>query len=89
MAPPSPPSVLSNALVIVDKATMAMEAVGDKIRLNCQSWEDARIIKEREALMVVAHKGQLYFYREHRPAKFEHVDDTGLHEAGCGPVDFE
>ena len=60
MSPPSPLSVLSGALKIADKVTVAMEAVGDKIRLNCQGWEDARIITERQVLMVVAHKGQVY-----------------------------
>ena len=28
--------------------TVAMEAVGDKIRLNSQGWEDARVIGERQ-----------------------------------------
>ena len=38
MAQPSPLSVLSGALKIADKFTIAMEAVGGKIRLNCQGW---------------------------------------------------
>ena len=45
MAQPSPPSVLSGALKIAD---VAMEAVGDKILLNSQGWEDARVIGERQ-----------------------------------------
>ncbi len=40
-------------------------------------------------LMVVAYKGQLYLLPEHRPAKFERIDNDGLHEAGYGPDDFE
>ena len=52
-------------------------------------WEDARIIGERQVLMVVAYKGQLYLLSEHRPAKFENIDTQGLHEAGYGPDDFE
>ena len=36
--------------------------------------------------MVVAYKGQLYLLLYHRPAKFEYIDQTGLHEAGD---DFE
>ncbi len=45
MAQPSPPSVLSGALKIAD---VAMEAVAEKIRLNPQGWEDARVIGERQ-----------------------------------------
>ena len=63
-----------------------MEAVGDKIRSNSQGWEDARVIGERQVLMVVAYKGRLYILPEHRPAKFENIDQDGLHEA---PKDFE
>ena len=48
MAQPSPLSVLSGALKIADKVTVAMQAVGDKIRLNSQGWEDARVIGERQ-----------------------------------------
>ncbi len=39
--------------------------------------------------MVVAIDGRLYALPEHRPAKFERIDHTGLHEAGYGPDDFE
>jgi hypothetical protein len=84
-----PLSVLSNALKIADKFTVTMEAVDNKIRLNSQGWEDARVLTERQVAMVVAYKGQHYLLPEHRPAKFEHIDQTGLHEAGCGPDDFE
>ena len=65
-----------------------MEAVGNKIRLNSQGW-DARVLTERQVAMVVAYKGQHYFLPEQRLAKFEHINQTGLHEAGYGPDDFE
>jgi hypothetical protein len=52
MSQPSPLSVLSNALKIADKVTIALEAVGEKIRVNSQGWEDARIIGERQVIMV-------------------------------------
>jgi hypothetical protein len=39
--------------------------------------------------MVVAYKGQIYLLAEHRPAKFEQIDQTGLREAGYGPEDFK
>jgi hypothetical protein len=62
-----------------------LEAVENKIHLNSQGWEDARIITERQVLMVVvAHQGQLYLLPEHRPAKFEQIDQTGLRQAICG-----
>jgi hypothetical protein len=35
--------------------------------------------------MVVAYKGRLYILPEHRPAKFENIDQDG----GYGPKDFE
>jgi hypothetical protein len=52
MAQPSPPSVLSGALKIADKVTVSMEAVGNKIRLNSQGWEDARMICDRQIAIV-------------------------------------
>jgi hypothetical protein len=85
MAHPSPLSALSGASKVADKVTVAMEAVGNKIRLNSQWWEDARIIGDRQVLMVVAYQ----VLAEHRPAKFEQIDQTGLREAGYGPEDFE
>jgi hypothetical protein len=88
MSPPSPLSVLSGALKVTDKATVAMEAVGNKIRLGSQGWEDVRVITERQVLMVVALDGRLYLLPEPRPAKFERVDTTGLNEAGYCEEDF-
>jgi hypothetical protein len=85
----SPLAVLSGALKIADKFTIAMEAVGNKIRLNSQGWDDVRVVGERQELMVVAIKGQLYLMPEPRPARFERIDDQGLNEAGYGPDDFE
>jgi hypothetical protein len=51
--------------------------------------EDARIIGERWVIMVVAYEGQIYLLAEHRPTKFEQIDQTGQREAGYGPEDFE
>ena len=81
--------MFAGALKVADKFTVAMEAIGDKIRLNSSGWEDVRVIGERQVAMVVAHKGVLYLLPEQRPARFVHVDDEGLHEAGYGPDDFE
>jgi hypothetical protein len=65
---------------------VAIEAVGDKIRLNSQGWEDARVLNERQVFMVVAIKGQLFLLPEPRPAKFERIDHDGLNEADYGPA---
>jgi hypothetical protein len=76
-----PLSVLSNALKIADESPSRWEAVENKIRRNSQGWEDAGIVGERQVIMVVAYGRQLYLLPEHRPAKFERVDTTGLNEA--------
>jgi hypothetical protein len=55
--PTLPLSVLSGALKIADKVTVAMEALGNKIRLDSQGCEDARIIGDRQVRMVVTYKG--------------------------------
>ena len=50
----------------------------DKIRSISQGWEDVRVIG-----------AQLYLLPEPGPAKFENIDQDGLHEAGYGPGDFK
>jgi hypothetical protein len=50
------------------------QTVGNKIRLNCEGWEDVKVLNPRQALLVVAINGQLYLLPEHRPAKFERID---------------
>jgi hypothetical protein len=77
------------AFALLVSVTVAMEAVGDKIRLNSQGWKDARVIGERQSGHGRGLKGQLYLLPEHRPAKFERIDSDGLHEAGYGPDDFD
>jgi len=38
-----------------DKTTLSFEAIGDdKVRVNCASWEDAKVILADETLQVVA-----------------------------------
>jgi hypothetical protein len=53
--------------------------------LNSQGWKDARGIGEHQG----ADEGQLCLLPEHRQAELENIDQDGLHEAGCGPDDFE
>jgi hypothetical protein len=60
-----------------------MEAVGNKIRLNSQGRGDVRVIGERWLWRI---RGGSISCPEHGPAKFERIDQDGLHEA---PKDFE
>jgi hypothetical protein len=69
--------------------TVAMEAVGERIRLNSQGREDAKVIGEHQVFIVVAIKGQPYLRPEPRSQKFERISHDGLAEAGYGPDDFE
>ena len=63
------------------------EAVGDdKVRVNCASWEDAKVILADGALQVVALGKILHVTRFDRPAEYLNVELNGLAEAGCGPV---
>jgi hypothetical protein len=70
-----------------DKTTLVFEAVGEgKIRVNCQSWEDSKVILADEALQVVALGKTLHVTRTDRPVEYLNVELTGPEEAGYGPV---
>jgi hypothetical protein len=62
------------------------QTVGDKIRLNCQGWEDVKVLNPRQALLVVAINGQLYLLPAHRPAKFETSIMMGWPKRATGPT---
>jgi hypothetical protein len=85
MSHPSPLSTLSGALKIADKVTVAMEAVGNKIRVNSQGWEDARVIDEPPVLTVVAIKGQLHLLPEHTSLR-EQIKAREAHQAESQPI---
>ena len=69
-----------------DKVTLVFEATGDgKVRVNCQSWDDARVILADEALQVVTFGKSLVVARGERPAECLNIDPSGLAEAGYGP----
>ena len=58
-----------SALLQHDKVTFTFEAIGDgKVRVNCQSWDDAKIILADQALQVVALGKILHVMRAARPA---------------------
>ena len=59
-----------DTLLKSDEATLVFEAIGDdKVRVTCQSWEDARVILPEQALLVVAQGKTLNVMRTDRPAE--------------------
>ena len=69
-----------------DRCTLVFEAIGnDKVRVNCASCEDAKVILADEALQVVAFSKSLVVTRTDRPAEYLNVDSTGMADAGYGP----
>jgi hypothetical protein len=74
-------------LLKTERTTLTIEANGDdKVRLNCQSWEDARVVRADEALQIVALGKTAYLARVERPAEYLNIDPTGMMEAGYGPA---
>ena len=73
-------------LLKTDRATLVFEAIGDdKVRVNCASWEDAKVILADEALQVVALGKILHMTRTNRSAEYLNIDPSGLADAGYGP----
>jgi hypothetical protein len=72
-----------DTLLKSDKATLALEATGDgKVRVNCQSWEHARVILADEALQVVAFRKSLVVARGEQPAEYLNIDPTEMPGVG-------
>ena len=75
-----------DTLLKSDEATLVFEAIGDdKVRVTCQSWEDARVILPEQALLVVAQGKTLNVMRTDSPAELAAVPTSGLADAGYGP----
>ena len=69
------------------RCTLVLEAVEDgKVRVNCASWDDARVILADQALEIVALGKTLHIGRADRPLEYLNVELTGLEGAGYGPV---
>jgi hypothetical protein len=65
-----------------DRCTLVFEAVGDdKVRVNCASWDDAKVILANEALQVAVLGKTPYVTRTDRL----NVELNGLAEDGHGP----
>ena len=59
------------------------EAIGnDMVRVNCASWDEAKVILADEAFQVVAFGKILHVTRTDRPAEYLNVELNGLAEAG-------
>ena len=70
-----------------NRVTLVFEAIGDdKVRVNCSSWDDSKVILADQVLQVVASGKILHVTRTDRPAEYLNVDLSGLAEAGYGPV---
>ena len=79
--------MLLDPLLKSDRCTLVFEAVGDdKVRVNCQSWNDSRVILADKALQVVAFGKSLVVTRVDRPAEYLNIELSGLADAGYGPV---
>jgi hypothetical protein len=76
---------LGESLLKADRAVLVFEAIGDdKVRVNCSSWEDTRVILADQALEVVALGKILHICRVDRPAEHLNVELNGLAEAATG-----
>jgi len=65
-----------------DRVTLVFEAIGDdKVRVNCSSWDDSKVILPRGS-RVVAFGKILYVTRIDRPAEYQNVEQSGLADAG-------
>jgi hypothetical protein len=89
MSQPSPLSVLSGAWKIADKATVALEAVGNKIRVNSQGWEDCPDGRRSPGRNRSGAQGATPPPARAPAGKFEQIDRTGLRDGGYRPEDFE
>jgi hypothetical protein len=65
-----------------ERCTLVLEAVGDgKLRVTCQSWEDARTILADQALEVVALGKILHVMRAERPVEYLNLELSGVGRA--------
>jgi hypothetical protein len=65
------------------RVTLVFEAIGgDKVRVECSSWDSSRVTLAHEALQAVALG---HVTRSDRPAECLNFDPTGIAHAGYGP----
>jgi hypothetical protein len=70
-------------LLKTDRATLVFEATGDdKVRVNCQSWDDARVIMADQALLVAGSGKTIQVVRTDHPGGLRKVNSSGLVRSG-------
>ena len=74
-------------LLKADKLTVTFERTAEsKIRTTTTSWDDAKVILPNQVLEVATIGKQVGLVRVDKPIAYLDIDDTGLAEAGYGPV---
>ena len=74
-------------LLKADKVSVVFERLADgKIRVTTSSWDDAEIIFPSQVLEVAIIGKQVGLVLVDKPIAYLDIDDTGLVEAGYGPV---
>jgi hypothetical protein len=69
------------------RIVLALERLeGGKIRALARSWDDAKVISLNQVLEVAAIGKQVRLVQVDKPVAYLDIDDTGLVEAGYGPV---
>ena len=70
-----------------DRIVLALERLeGGKIRALARSWDDAKVISPNQVLEMAIVGRQVGLVRVDKPIAYLDIDDTGLVEAGYGPV---
>jgi len=74
-------------LLKADRIVLALERLeGGKIRAVATSWDDAKVISPNQVLEVAVIGKQVRLVQVDKPVAYLDIDDTGLVEAGYGPV---
>ena len=70
-----------------DRIVLALERLeGGKIRALARSWDDAKVISPNQVLEVAVIGKHVRLVQVDKPVAYLDIDDTGLVEAGYGPV---
>jgi hypothetical protein len=76
-----------SVLLKADRIVVALERLEDgKTRATTTSWDDAKVISPNQVLAVANIGKQVGLVRVDKSVAYLDIDDTGLFEAGYGPV---
>ena len=74
-------------LLKADRIVVALERLEDgKTRATTATWDDAKVISPNPVLAVARIGKQVGLVRVDKSVAYLDIDDTGLAEAGYGPV---